>query len=107
MSADSSRSIFTPAFVQHIAALSAIPLEDESEAEELAAAFRETLEVVDELRAVDVEGIEPAHHVSGLVNETREDVYEPDREFSQEEALRNATRAHDGYFVVPQVISQD
>ncbi len=101
----SSAQIFTTSLVKHIGTLSAIPLEDEAEVDALVAAFQETLETINLLREIDVTDVEPAHHVSGLENQLRSDTYDPEREFSQAEALQNATRSHDGYFVVPRVIA--
>ncbi len=103
----SQKHIFTATLVTHIAELSNIPLQDEDEVQSLVSAFRETLETIDFLNDIDTSETEPAHHVSGLTNQLRSDTHEPKREFSQEEALRNATRSHQGFFVVPRVISDN
>ena len=92
--------------VKHIANLATIPITEEEEAS-FAAAFTETLEVVEELTEVDVTGIEPTHQVTGLTNVTRPDEVDESRMFSQAEALANATKTHDGYFVVSRVIDND
>jgi len=92
--------------VKHIAKLANIPI-TESEEKMLAATFAETLQVVEELKKVDVSGVEPTFQVTGLENVMREDVVDVDRMFSQDEALTNATASHNGYFVVPQIINQD
>jgi aspartyl/glutamyl-tRNA(Asn/Gln) amidotransferase C subunit len=77
------------------------------EEQKLEKAFEETLAVVEKLQTVDVGSVEPTFQVTGLENVTREDVVDEQRMFTQEQALANARAQHDGFFVVPQVISQD
>lgn len=89
--------------VQHVAALANIPVSDR-ESEQLAAAFSETLTVVDQLKQVDVAGASTTHQVTGLHNVLREDVVHPELSFTQAEALANAKTTHQGYFVVPYVL---
>ncbi|HYD35598.1 MAG TPA: Asp-tRNA(Asn)/Glu-tRNA(Gln) amidotransferase subunit GatC [Vitreimonas sp.] len=91
--------------VQHVAQLANIPLSDE-EAANFAKAFDETLDVIDELKAVDVTGVEPTSQVTGLENVFRDDVVNNETMFSQTQALANAKQTHDGFIVVPQVIDQ-
>jgi aspartyl-tRNA(Asn)/glutamyl-tRNA(Gln) amidotransferase subunit C len=92
--------------VKHIAQLANIPVsEDEEEA--LAIAFTDTLKVVDELKEVDVTGVEPTHQVTGLTNIMRDDVVDEERMFTQEEALANGKNTHDGYFVVERLIDNE
>lgn len=92
--------------VSHIAQLANIPITAEEE-QKLEKAFEETLAVVEKLQTVDVGSVEPTFQVTGLENVTREDVVDEQRMFTQEQALANARAQHDGFFVVPQVISQD
>jgi aspartyl-tRNA(Asn)/glutamyl-tRNA(Gln) amidotransferase subunit C len=96
----------TPVQVRHVANLAHIPVSDE-EATQLTKAFADTLTVVDALQMVDVTGIEPTHQVTGLENVWREDVVDEERQFTQEQALANAPRSHQGYFVVGQIINQE
>ncbi len=91
--------------VKHIAQLANIPI-TETEEVSLSDAFNETLGVIDELKAVDVDGIEPTHQVTGLENVWREDKITSARMFSQKQALANAKHAYRGYFVVPRVIDE-
>lgn len=91
--------------VKHIAGLANIPLSD-SAADAITTAFQETLAVVDELRSVDVTGVEPTHQVTGLENVLRADVVTPETMFSQQEALANASNTHAGFFVVPRLIDE-
>jgi aspartyl-tRNA(Asn)/glutamyl-tRNA(Gln) amidotransferase subunit C len=92
--------------VQHIATLSNLPVTDD-QAKRLEQAFEETLAVVADLQTVDVTGVEPTFQVTGLENVLREDVVNEQKMFTQEQALANAKKTFDGFFVVPQVISQD
>lgn len=92
--------------VSHISKLANIPITSQEE-KKLAVGFTETMKVVDKLFTVDVEGVEPTHQVTGLENILREDEIDTMRTFSQEQALSNSTRNHNGFFVVNQVIEQD
>jgi aspartyl/glutamyl-tRNA(Asn/Gln) amidotransferase C subunit len=91
--------------VKHVAQLANIPLA-ENDAEQLTAAFIETLKVVDQLQALEVKAVEPSHQVTGLTNAWRQDEVKPDQMFSQEQALANAPRQHQGYFVVEQILKK-
>lgn len=97
---------FTSDDVAHIAKLALIPVTDE-EKEKLAHGFNTVMGVLDVLKKVDVSHVEPTHQVTGLENVTRDDVVDKSRMFTQEEALANAPKTHDGYFVVDQVIDHD
>lgn len=92
--------------VKHIAQLANIPITEEEEAA-LATAFTDTLKVVDELSEIDVSNVNPTHQVTGLTNVTRPDEVDSFHMFSQEEALANASKKHDGYFVVSRIIDND
>jgi len=97
---------FTTDDVAHIAKLALIPVTDE-EKKKLAEGFTTVLGVLDVLKKVDVSNTEPTHQVTGLENVFRQDEVDKKRMFTQEEALANAPSAHDGYFMVDQVIDQD
>lgn len=97
---------FTPGDVDAIARLALIPV-TEDEKEELARGFSTVLEVLDTLQKIDTTHVESTHQVTGLENVYREDVVDTSRMFTQEQALANAPRAQNGYFVVNQVIDQD
>ncbi len=89
--------------VKHIAQLAQIPISVQEE-KTLADNFSETLRVVDELQQVNTEGVELTHQVTGLKNITREDEINEKNMFTQQQALANASRAHNGFFVVERVI---
>lgn len=90
---------------KHIAQLAHIPISDE-EATDLADAFKETLHVVDKLQQLDVSQVEPTHQVTGLTNVTRPDQVNTKRMLSQKQALANAQKTHNGYFVVPRILEK-
>lgn len=91
---------------KHVANLANIPISDQ-EAEILTNAFDETLKVVDKLQSLDVGKTEPSHQVTGLVNVWREDKVIEEQMFTQKQALANAPRKHDGYFVVDRIINKE
>jgi len=92
--------------VTHIAKLANIPVSPD-EAINMAEGFNTTISVVDNLFKINVKGIQPAYQVTGLENVMREDEINLDRQLSQDQALMNAKRTHNGFFVVDQVIEQD
>lgn len=93
----------TPSTIAHIAKLANIPV-SEKEKQSLAQAFVETLEVVDELQQLDVSSTPTTHQVTGLENSWREDEIIPEQMFSQEEALANTKKTHNGFIVVPRIL---
>lgn len=94
---------FTNQTVKHVAQLAAIPLTDEEE-KALANGFNSTMAVVDTLFKLNVKNEEPTHQVTGLTNVFREDQVDEKNMFSQDQALSNAPRTHNGYFVVSQIL---
>lgn len=96
---------FTPKDVKHIATLAQIPV-TESEEKNLADGFNTTIKVVNELFAAKVQGVEPTHQVTGRENVFREDEIDVERMLTQEQALQNAPRVHNGFFVVDQVLEE-
>ncbi len=100
------KKIISKDLVDHIAKLAKIPV-SEREKKELADGFNKTLTVIDELFKVDVAGVEPTHHVTGLENVLRDDVVDEKKMFSQEEALKNTKNKHNGYFIVDQILPND
>lgn len=98
-------SQFDSKLVQHIANLASIPLK-QGEAEKLAHEFEETLEVIANLKELDTGKVKPTYQVGALENVWREDAVDKHRMFTQEEALANAPKKHNGYFAVPQIIDK-
>ncbi|KKP86503.1 MAG: Aspartyl/glutamyl-tRNA(Asn/Gln) amidotransferase subunit C [Candidatus Roizmanbacteria bacterium GW2011_GWA2_35_8] len=92
--------------VKHISKLAKIPI-TEKEENELAKGFNKALEVIDSLFKVNIVGIEPTHQVTGLENILREDKVDEKKIFTQEQALSNTKKKHNGYFVVDQILAED
>jgi aspartyl/glutamyl-tRNA(Asn/Gln) amidotransferase C subunit len=97
---------FSSEDVHKIAKLANIPVTTREEAA-LAEGFNSTLKVVDTLFSVDVKGVTPTSQVTGLENVLREDEIDGERQFTQDQALANAPRTHNGYFVVDQILTDD
>lgn len=55
------------------------------------------LEYIEKLKKLDTTGVAPVSQVTGKVNEFREDYIE--NSLTQKEALKNAKRSHNGFFV--------
>lgn len=98
-----SEKTFSQALVAKIAGLANIPVSAKEE-NELSNGFNSVIAVVDKLFAVPVDNIKPTDQVTGLTNAFREDVVDEKRMFSNEEALKNAKRTYNGYFVVDGIL---
>lgn len=94
---------FSQADVDAIAKLANIPVTSE-EKKTLAEGFTKVLGVLDELKSANVKSIEPTSQVTGLENVTREDEVDVTRMFTQEDALANAPKKHNGFIVVDRVL---
>ncbi len=90
--------------VRHIAHLGRLKLTDAEVAEftdELAA----ILDYINQLKEVDVEGVEPTAHAVAMHNAFRADEVRPS--LSPETAVANAPQRHETFFKVPKVLDQD
>jgi aspartyl-tRNA(Asn)/glutamyl-tRNA(Gln) amidotransferase subunit C len=58
------------------------------------------------LNKIDVKNIEPTYQVTGLKNIMRDDVVDVDRMFTQKQALLNAPKSKNGYFVTAATIKK-
>lgn len=82
--------------IKHVAKLSNLLLSDQ-ELELLGEELSETIEFIDHLSEIDTDDTKPTSQVTGKTNELREDNVLPS--LSQKDALKNAKKTHDGYFV--------
>lgn len=89
--------------VKHIAKLANIPLTHEQE-EKLEKELEATLEHVERLSEIDTTKVDGTNEVTEAVNVMREDLVKPS--LTQEEALQNAKKVHNGFFVVPIIIEE-
>lgn len=75
---------------------------DQAAREALAAELNGVLALVEELQAVDTDGVEPLAHPLGTSVRLRDDVVE--QGIAREALQRPAPAVEDGYFLVPRVI---
>lgn len=91
--------------VEKIAKLSNLKLTES----ELDTFTKQLAEVIDynvaQLSKVNTDKVEPLLNVSGLENALRDDITEVS--LSEEEALKNAPKKHNGFFKVEQILDQD
>jgi len=87
--------------IDHVANLARLALTPEEKAT-FAAQLGDVLAYIEQLKAVDVTGIEPTAHAFPLYNVWAEDVPQPG--LPVEAALRNAPAQRDHMIVVPKVV---
>lgn len=90
----------TEADVRHVAMLARLALTDE-QVGSLTAELSSLLGHIDDLRQLDLEGVEPTAHPLAMTNRMREDVVVPG--LAREDALRNAPDTDGIAFVVPAI----
>jgi len=101
----SSTKPITKTDIAHIAKLANLPI-TEKQTEALTSQVGVTVEYVSKLQSLPTDGVEETSQVTGLENVFREDAIDTTRMFTQEEALANAKRTHNGYFVVDAVLEE-
>ncbi|MDP4221523.1 MAG: Asp-tRNA(Asn)/Glu-tRNA(Gln) amidotransferase subunit GatC [Bacteroidota bacterium] len=91
--------------VEHIAKLARLDFSDEEYAK-LTMDMNNVLGYIDQLKELDVSAVEPLENINETseINFFRTDISEPS--LSAKEALQNAPKSGDGYFLVPKVIEQ-
>lgn len=87
--------------VRYVAHLARLNLTDD-EASEFESQIGRIVEYFGELRAIDVEAVEPTAHAAPISNVFRDDVVRPS--LAREEALANAPEAAGDLFSVPQIV---
>jgi aspartyl-tRNA(Asn)/glutamyl-tRNA(Gln) amidotransferase subunit C len=88
--------------VLKLARLARIDLKDE-EVAEFESEFNEILKYVEQLQAVDIEGLQPTSQVTGLQNVTRDDE-ERDYGYAPEDLLKNVPKVKDNQIQVKRMI---
>ncbi len=63
------------------------------------------LELVSKLKSISTDNVEPTSQVTGQTNVFRDDEIDKSRMFTQQEALSNAKKKKNGYFVVPKIFA--
>ena len=90
--------------VRHVAKLANLPL-TEKEEEKYTKQLSKILEYIDQLNSVDTSKVEPTFNVSGQENVMEED--KVNSCLTQEEALANASKKQDGFFVTKGVFKKE
>lgn len=88
--------------VERVARLARVKITPD-EAAHLASELGQIVEFVEQLQAVDIEGVEPTDQVNGLESVTRPDEVKPSMD--REKLLANAPEQKDGYIVVKRVLN--
>ncbi|MDO8667521.1 MAG: Asp-tRNA(Asn)/Glu-tRNA(Gln) amidotransferase subunit GatC [bacterium] len=89
--------------IQHIAKLARLDL-TETELEKYGGQLSNVLNYIDQLKEVDVSGVEPTAQVTGLTNVLREDKAEDWDKKEIEQALADAPEKEDRFIKVKRVI---
>lgn len=90
--------------VRHVAQLARLAISD-AEAALYARQLSDILGYVDQLSAVNTDGVPPLDHPQSLCNVLRDD--EPRTGLSNEDAMRNAPRSARDFFQVPKVLDKE
>ena len=91
--------------VKHIAKLANLNLSNK-QIEKLTPQFTSVMDLVSKIQELNTDGIEETSQVTGLENVFREDVVDEKRILSQEGALSNAKKTHNGYFMVDAIFEE-
>jgi len=91
----------TEADVRHVAMLARLALTDE-QVTTLVAELSTILTHIDELKNLDLEGVQPTAHPLAMTNSVRGDVVRPG--LSREDALLNAPDTDGTAFVIPTIV---
>jgi len=91
--------------VLHIAKLAKLKLTGE-EVVKFQKQLSSIVDFVDNLKNVDVEGIEPTSQTTGLTNSLRSDEVSSFQSLSQDEALSGSENTHNGYFKVGAILTE-
>lgn len=87
--------------VEHVAKLARLKFSEE-EKEDFTDKLNSVVEYVEQLKEVDVEGVEPTYHALDVKNVFRED--ELKESYNREKLLENAPSKDGGCFKVPKVV---
>ncbi len=90
--------------IKHIAKLARLELTD-AEIIKYGSQLSDVLSYVEQLREVNVDGVEPTAQVTGLEDILREDVIEDWDKIEREDSLRQAPELEDGQIKVKRVLN--
>ncbi|MCL4389840.1 MAG: Asp-tRNA(Asn)/Glu-tRNA(Gln) amidotransferase subunit GatC [Patescibacteria group bacterium] len=92
--------------IKHVAKLANLPLTADEE-KRFSAQLTAILNLVSQLQKVPTKNVVPTSQVTGQENVFRDDKIETERILTQDEALSNAKKTYNGYFVVPRIFKND
>lgn len=98
-------SDFSPAVVAHIAVLANLDVSTQ-EQQDFAPAFEATLAEISKITEVNVIGVKPTAHTTGLTNVWRDDEVDTERVIPQNLVLGQAHKTFQSYIVVDRVIEE-
>jgi len=90
----------------HLAKLINMPLA-KGEDKKLQTGFESTLKAVDKLKELKLTSRAATFQVTKLQNIWRKDKLQPERVLTQKQALSQAKKTYQGYFLVPRVLHND
>jgi aspartyl/glutamyl-tRNA(Asn/Gln) amidotransferase C subunit len=93
------KTTFDKKFILKMANLSKLELKGD-EAVYFSEQFNKTIETISDLKKLNTANTKEAYNITGLRNVFREDVVDPTRILSHQEAISGAKKTHKGYFVV-------
>jgi aspartyl-tRNA(Asn)/glutamyl-tRNA(Gln) amidotransferase subunit C len=85
--------------VKHVADLANLKLSDEK-IELLSSQLTEVLDYSSKIQKLDLQDVSETSQVTNLTNVFRDDEIDKERMLTQEDALKNAKRKYQGFFVV-------
>ena len=90
--------------VAHVAKLANLKLtvKEEKDFEKQLSAI---LDYFKDLQKINTDKVEPISNITGMLNVSREDEAKPS--LSQEDALKNAPKIHNGFFEVDAIFAED
>lgn len=100
----SRKSKSTKIDIDHVAKLANLPL-NSKEKTVLSKKLSDIVRYIYKLNEVKTQNVEPIGHITGLVNIVRAD--EPSPSLSQEDALANASKTHNGFFEVDAIFQEE
>jgi len=89
--------------VQHLAKLANLS-PTPSLIQPLQSGVQTTLDYAKILGSVDVSHVGVTNEITGLINVLREDQIDQSRTFTQAQALQNAPKSHNGFFMVDAIL---
>jgi aspartyl-tRNA(Asn)/glutamyl-tRNA(Gln) amidotransferase subunit C len=94
----------TKSQVKHVAKLANLQLTSK-QVDKFQSQLSSVLEYVSKIQNLDTSGVKETAQVTNLENITREDEVDEKYMLTQEQALGNAKKTHDGFFVVDHLLN--